>query len=282
MTDDMNDGTDTMWAQYAAALLHEAVGDDFDAATQAFSIGSILLFVDVAAADPAVANYAVFRLGNNIPPWSGSYIAASTLFTSYWSFLAYIDLAELAPTPVANGMATAEAAVRQQLARVIQDVQNRHAAWMDPTRRDPQSISAQLQDLRDLGSKITGLRKAAASRACHHPANGGADAIDAVIDGLSRCLTAASPVEPSLHASGPRRIVSAMAGERRARHHRQDDRRQGGRRRRGSGATKAGGAQATFGAVRQPVVAISRRRIELGLRNGGGIRRVRSAVDRTR
>jgi hypothetical protein len=197
MTDDVNDGTDTLWQQYAAALLREAVGDDFDAATQAFSIGSILLFVDVAAADPAIANYAVFSLGNSIPPWSGSYIAASTLFTSYWSYLAYIDLAELAPTPVANGMASAEAAVRQQLAHVIENAQRWHAVWTGPTRGDPQSVPAQLQDLRNLGLKITGLRNAAANRARHHPANAGSDAVDAVIDALSRCLTAASPVEPS-------------------------------------------------------------------------------------
>ena len=64
MTDDNTDVTDTMWDQYATALLWEAVGDDFDAATQAFSVSSILLFVGVAAVDPAIANYAVFRLGN--------------------------------------------------------------------------------------------------------------------------------------------------------------------------------------------------------------------------
>lgn len=197
MTDDIIDVTDAMWEQYAAALLREAVGDDFDAATQAFSIGSILLFVDVAAVDPAIANYAVFRLGNSIPAWSGSYIAASTLFTSYWSFLAYIDLAELAPTPVRGKVATAQGALRRRLARVIQDVQRRHEAWTEPTHGDPQSVSAQLLDLRNLGSDIAGLRKAAASRAPQDPPDGGTDAIDAVIDALSRCQTAASPVEPS-------------------------------------------------------------------------------------
>lgn len=197
MTDDIVDVTETMWERYAAALLRAAVGDDFDADTQAFTIGSILLFVDVAAADPAIANYAVFRLGNSIPPWSGSYVPASTLFTSYWSFLAYIDLAELAPTPVPNGMATAEAALRRQLAQVIQNARRWHAPWTEPARGDLQSISAQLQDLRKLGSNIADLRNAAASRARHHPADAGSDAIDAVIDALSRCLTAASPVEPS-------------------------------------------------------------------------------------
>ena len=87
MTDDICDVTDAMWAQYAAALLREAVGDDFDAATQVFSIGSVLLFVDVAAADPAIANYSVFRLGNSIPPWSGSYIATTPASTQQLHFL---------------------------------------------------------------------------------------------------------------------------------------------------------------------------------------------------
>ncbi len=199
MTDDNTDVTDTMWDQYATALLWEAVGDNFDAATQAFSVSSILLFVGVAAVDPAIANYAVFRLGNNIPPWSGSYIAASNLFTSYWTFLAYIDLAQLAPAPLRQEVATAQGVVRRQLAQVIQDVQRRQEAWTKPARGDPQSESAQLLDLRNLGSKITGLRKAAASRARHQlaQAEGGTDAIDAVIDALSRCQTAASPVQPS-------------------------------------------------------------------------------------
>ncbi len=199
MTDDNTDVTDTMWDQYATALLWEAVGDDFDAATQAFSVSSILLFVGVAAVDPAIANYAVFRLGNNIPPWSGSYIAASNLFTSYWTFLAYIDLAQLAPAPLRQEVATAQGVVRRQLTQVIQDVQRRQEAWTKPARGDPQSESAQLLDLRNLGSKITGLRKAAASRARHQlaQAEGGTDAIDAVIDALSRCQTAASPVQPS-------------------------------------------------------------------------------------
>lgn len=218
MTDDITDVTDTMWHQYATALLWEAVGDDFDAATQAFSIGSMLLFVDVAAVDPARANYAVFRLGNSIPPWSGSYIADSTLFTSYWTFLAHIDLAKMAPTSLRNKVATAQAAIRQQLEGVVQDIQRQHGPWTESTGGHPRPPAArgrgsrdfglEIADLRGLGVEIAGLRnlgleiaamhRAAASRARHQPEDDSSDAIDAVIDALSRCQTAASPLAPSL------------------------------------------------------------------------------------
>ena len=107
--------------------------------------------------------------------------------------------------------------MRQQLAGVIQEIQRQHGPWTDSTGSHPQPVAAQEWDsrnigleiaglrslgveiagLRNLGSEIAAMHRAAASGARHRPKDDNSDAIDAVIDALSRCQTAASPLAPS-------------------------------------------------------------------------------------
>lgn len=95
MIDDNNSVIDSqIWKIYADAILRKAlegggVENGFDPARQHFSVGSTMLFVDVANTEPDRANTAVFITANSLPAESAAYVADGDLFTSYWLFLNY-------------------------------------------------------------------------------------------------------------------------------------------------------------------------------------------------